>query len=145
MWVAQGREMAHLGRHAIVIGASMGGLLAGRALADYYDEVTLIDRDALPLTYEPRKGVPQGRHTHGLLARGRAVLEELFPGFTAEMVADGAVSDPTFDISIALSGSRKFILLNISEERTLIGSSCAPHIQRKEKGFRRALHCRRSR
>ena len=27
-------------------------------------------------------------------------------------------SDPTFDISIALSGSRKFILLNISEERT---------------------------
>jgi oligopeptidase B len=27
-------------------------------------------------------------------------------------------SDPTFDISISLSGSRKFILLNISEERT---------------------------
>jgi oligopeptidase B len=27
-------------------------------------------------------------------------------------------SDPTFDLSIALSGSRKFILLNISEERT---------------------------
>jgi oligopeptidase B len=27
-------------------------------------------------------------------------------------------SDPTFDISIGLSGSRKFILLNISEERT---------------------------
>jgi oligopeptidase B len=27
-------------------------------------------------------------------------------------------SDPTFDISIALSGSRNFILLNISEERT---------------------------
>src|SRR5262245_23734899 len=71
--------MAHLGRHAIVIGASMGGLLAGRALADYYDEVTLIDRDALPLGYEPRKGVPQGRHTHGLLARGRrhAILDGL--------------------------------------------------------------------
>ena len=63
-------KMAHLGRHAIVIGASIGGLLAGRALADYYDEVTLIDRDALPLGYEPRKGVPQGRHTHGILARG---------------------------------------------------------------------------
>lgn len=45
----------------------------GRALADYYDEVTLIDRDALPLRYKPRKGVPQGRHTHGLLARGRRV------------------------------------------------------------------------
>lgn len=81
----------HLGRHAIVIGASMGGLLAGRALADYYDEVALIDRDALPLRYESRKGVPQGRHTHGLLARGREVLDQLFPGFAAELVAEGAV------------------------------------------------------
>jgi 2-polyprenyl-6-methoxyphenol hydroxylase-like FAD-dependent oxidoreductase len=84
--------MTHLGRHAIVVGASMGGLLAGRALVDYYDEVTFVDRDALPLAYEPRKGVPQGRHTHGLLARGRDVLEQLFPGFTAEMVAEGAVT-----------------------------------------------------
>jgi alpha-beta hydrolase superfamily lysophospholipase len=31
--------MAHLGKHAVVIGASMGGLLAARALVDYYDEV----------------------------------------------------------------------------------------------------------
>jgi 2-polyprenyl-6-methoxyphenol hydroxylase-like FAD-dependent oxidoreductase len=83
--------MAHLGKHAIVIGASMSGLLAARALVDHYDEVTLIERDALPLACEPRKGVPQGRHTHGLLARGREVLEQLFPGFTAEMVANGAV------------------------------------------------------
>jgi 2-polyprenyl-6-methoxyphenol hydroxylase-like FAD-dependent oxidoreductase len=89
--------MAHLGRHAIVIGASMGGLMAGRALADYYDEVTLVDRDALPLRYEPRKGVPQGRHTHGLLARGREVLDQLFPGFTAEMVAEGAVPGDVAD------------------------------------------------
>jgi hypothetical protein len=89
--------MAHLGRHAIVIGASMGGLLAGRALADYYDEVTLVDRDSLPLTYEPRKGVPQGRHTHGLLARGREVLDQLFPGFTAELVAEGAVPGDVAD------------------------------------------------
>jgi 2-polyprenyl-6-methoxyphenol hydroxylase-like FAD-dependent oxidoreductase len=83
--------MAHLGHHAIVIGASMSGLLAARALVDFYDEVTLLDRDALPLACEPRKGVPQGRHTHGLLARGREVLEELFPGLTAELVAKGAV------------------------------------------------------
>ena len=60
-------------------------------MADYYDEVTLIDRDTMPLDCEPRKGVPQGRHTHGLLARGREVLEQLFPGLTAEMVAEGAV------------------------------------------------------
>jgi 2-polyprenyl-6-methoxyphenol hydroxylase-like FAD-dependent oxidoreductase len=84
--------MTHLGKHAIVIGASMGGLLAARALADYYDKVTILERDALPEADEPRKGVPQGRHTHGLLARGREVLEQLFPGFTKEMIARGAVS-----------------------------------------------------
>ena len=83
--------MAYLGRHAIVIGASMGGLLAARALADQYEEVTVLERDELPEAHEPRKGVPQGRHAHGLLARGREVLDRLFPGLSEEMVAQGAV------------------------------------------------------
>ena len=39
----------------------------------------------------PRKGVPQGRHAHGLLARGRAVIEDFFPGWTDEVVACGGV------------------------------------------------------
>lgn len=77
-------------REAIVIGASMGGLLAARALADHYGQVTLLERDALPLPGEHRKGVPQGLHAHGLLARGREVLEQLFPGLTAALVARGA-------------------------------------------------------
>jgi 2-polyprenyl-6-methoxyphenol hydroxylase-like FAD-dependent oxidoreductase len=84
--------MAHLGKHAIVVGASIAGLLAARALADRYDEVTLLERDALPDGCDPRKGVPQGRHTHGLLARGREALEELFPGLTEELAAQGAVA-----------------------------------------------------
>ena len=89
--------MAHLGGHAVVIGASMGGLLAARALADHYDQVTIVERDALPEFDEPRKGVPQGRHTHGLLARGREVLEELFPGLSAELAAEGAVYGDVVD------------------------------------------------
>jgi 2-polyprenyl-6-methoxyphenol hydroxylase-like FAD-dependent oxidoreductase len=89
--------MAHLGKQAIVIGASMGGLLAARALADYYDEVTVLERDVLPQTYEPRKGVPQGRHTHGLLARGREILEQWFPGFTDEMIAQGTLTGDLVD------------------------------------------------
>src|SRR6476620_7977407 len=84
-------------KRAVVIGASMGGLLAARALADYYGEVTVVERDALPDGYEPRKGVPQGRHTHGLLARGREVREQLFPGFTEEMIAQGASSGDIVD------------------------------------------------
>ncbi len=83
--------MAQLGTHAIVIGASMGGLMAARALAEHYDRVTLVERDSLPEQPEARKGVPHGRHAHGLLARGREVLEEFFPGLTDEMVAQGAL------------------------------------------------------
>jgi 2-polyprenyl-6-methoxyphenol hydroxylase-like FAD-dependent oxidoreductase len=90
-------DMAHLGRHAVVIGASMGGLLAARALADHYAEVTVLERDTLSETHEPRKGVPQGRHAHGLLARGREVLDQLFPGLSEEMVAQGAIYGDVVD------------------------------------------------
>ena len=79
--------MKRLGEHAIVIGASMGGLLAARALSDFFTTVTVLERDAFPTADTARKGVPQGRHAHGLLARGSAVLEELFPGFSNEVVA----------------------------------------------------------
>ncbi len=75
----------------------MGGLLAARALSDYYAEVTVLERDDLPDANEPRKGVPQGRHAHGLLARGREVLEQLFPGFSDEMVGQGAMFGDVVD------------------------------------------------
>jgi 2-polyprenyl-6-methoxyphenol hydroxylase-like FAD-dependent oxidoreductase len=79
------------GEHAIVIGASMGGLLAARALADHYTAVTVLERDAPAGDGGPRKGVPQGRHAHGLLARGREVMEALFPGLTQDLVGRGAL------------------------------------------------------
>src|SRR5690242_5836852 len=59
--------------------------------------VTVFERDALPDTYEPRKGVPQGRHAHGLLARGREVLDELFPGFSEDAVSQGAIYGDVVD------------------------------------------------
>ena len=48
-----------------------------------------------PSKAEPRKGVPHGRHAHGLLARGREVLEEMFPGLTEELIDAGAVPGDT--------------------------------------------------
>src|SRR5579871_1983333 len=78
--------------HAIVIGGSMAGLLAARVLADHFHRVTLVERDLLADSAEPRKGVPQGRHAHGLLARGQMILEELFPGLTDDLVAAGATT-----------------------------------------------------
>jgi 2-polyprenyl-6-methoxyphenol hydroxylase-like FAD-dependent oxidoreductase len=82
------------GRTAVVLGASMAGLLTARVLADSYDEVTVVDRDDLDggIGIEPRRGVPQGRHAHGLLAVGLRVIEELLPGATADLVAGGVPS-----------------------------------------------------
>lgn len=82
--------MATIGKHAVVLGASMGGLLAARALADYFDTVTLVERDVLPDGPVQRRGVPQGRHAHGLLSGGLRALAELFPGLPEELAADGA-------------------------------------------------------
>jgi 2-polyprenyl-6-methoxyphenol hydroxylase-like FAD-dependent oxidoreductase len=79
------------GRHAIVIGGSMAGLLAARVLADHFDRVTIVDRDRLPVEATFRDGVPQSRHLHALLKRGLSVLEELFPGLESELLAAGAV------------------------------------------------------
>ena len=81
--------MRNIGDHAVVLGASMGGLLAARVLADAYHRVTIVERDPLPESGSDRKGVPQGRHAHALLPRGAQILDELFPGLLADLVADG--------------------------------------------------------
>lgn len=77
--------------HAIVLGASLAGLLAARVLADRYRQVTIVERDGLPDGVAQRRGVPQGQHTHGLLAAGSRALDRLFPGFTDEMVRCGGL------------------------------------------------------
>jgi len=86
--------MAKIGNHAVVLGASMAGLLAARSLSEFYDTVSVVERDPLPETGPgagtARRGVPQGRHLHGLLPRGAQVFEELFPGILDQLVLDGA-------------------------------------------------------
>src|SRR5262245_32191879 len=79
-----------IGNHAVVLGASMAGLLAARSLADFFDTVTVVERDALAGAGAVRRGVPQGRHLHALLARGAQVIDEFFPGLLEELVLDGA-------------------------------------------------------
>ncbi|MGH7924466.1 MAG: FAD-dependent oxidoreductase [Candidatus Binatus sp.] len=77
--------------HAIVIGGSMAGLCAARVLGGFYDKVTVIDRDAYPVGAHERPGVPQSRHVHALLMRGRLELDRLFPGFETTMIERGAI------------------------------------------------------
>lgn len=78
------------GERAVVLGASMGGLLAARVLSESYRTVTVVERDLLPTDPVCRRGVPQGRLIHALLARGAQILDELFPGVLDELVANGA-------------------------------------------------------
>jgi 2-polyprenyl-6-methoxyphenol hydroxylase-like FAD-dependent oxidoreductase len=98
--------MQPIGKHAIVLGASMAGLTAARVLADAYDQVTVLERDALPAVAVHRKGVPQSHHAHALLAGGRVALEELFCGLTDELVANGALSGGPAEVRLYNDGLR---------------------------------------
>ncbi|OBI86305.1 FAD-dependent oxidoreductase [Mycobacterium asiaticum] len=81
--------MEQRGDHAVVLGASMGGLLAARVLSEFFDRVTVVERDVLPTDPVNRRGVPQGRLIHACLARLAQVLDELFPGFSDELITRG--------------------------------------------------------
>jgi 2-polyprenyl-6-methoxyphenol hydroxylase-like FAD-dependent oxidoreductase len=96
-----------IGERAVVLGAGMAGLLAAHVLTDAYGQVTVIDRDQLPETSMHRRGVPHGRHLHALAARGQQALEELFPGLTAELVAQGTPAGSLLaNARLYLSGHR---------------------------------------
>jgi 2-polyprenyl-6-methoxyphenol hydroxylase-like FAD-dependent oxidoreductase len=73
----------------------MAGLSAAAVLASRFDSVVIVERDVVPDHPADRKGVPQGRHAHGLLPPGMSRLEGWFPGLIDELVADGA---PLLDI-----------------------------------------------
>lgn len=80
-----------LGRHAIVVGAGIGGLTAAKALSSYFDNVTVLERDALPTAPIVRTGTPQARQIHVLLRGGLDALVEFFPDLETELEREGAV------------------------------------------------------
>ena len=84
-------QSTSIGRRAVVVGAGMAGLPAARALADCFEDVVVLERDALPFDASHRAGTPQARHTHGLLRGGQDALDDLFPGFGQDLADGGAV------------------------------------------------------
>ncbi|MEV5976640.1 FAD-dependent monooxygenase [Streptomyces sp. NPDC052114] len=78
------------GRHGLVLGGGLAGLLAARVLADRLDRVTVVERDTYPEGPRPRKGVPHARHTHLFLGTGVRAMESLIPGTLAELLAADA-------------------------------------------------------
>ncbi|WP_097233698.1 NAD(P)/FAD-dependent oxidoreductase [Streptomyces zhaozhouensis] len=127
---------------AIVLGASMAGLLTARVLAEAYDDVIVVERD--PLTDHdcsvphvcPRRGVPQDYHVHGLLTRGRLLIEEMFPGITDELLASGAVAgDVTDDVLWVVNGRH----LPRTHSDMLMLSLSRPHLEQRVRARVRAL------
>lgn len=113
-----------VGGHAVVLGASVSGLLAARVLADSYDRITVIERDRVSeVGVAPRRGAPQGRHAHGLLSRGAEIFEELFPGLLEDFVADGA---PTISSPAELRNNLGGHLLCMTGEYTELSDTYQP-------------------
>ena len=96
-----------LGDRAVILGGSMAGLLAARVLAERFATVVVVERDRLPDAAQPRRGVPQGKHIHGLLAGGQQAFEQLLPGLTRDLAADGVpIGDPLADLRLSINGHR---------------------------------------
>jgi flavin-dependent dehydrogenase len=74
---------SHLGEHAVVIGGSIAGLMSARVLADYFDSVTVLERDQIDSVPAVHKSIPQGNHAHGIWPSGMGVMTSLYPGFLA--------------------------------------------------------------
>jgi glycine/D-amino acid oxidase-like deaminating enzyme len=65
--------MHRTGAHAVVIGATLAGLLAARALADAYEQVTVLDRDVPADGLRASRRCPRaGTRTRCCRAAGRA-------------------------------------------------------------------------
>lgn len=79
------------GTHVIVIGGSMAGMLAARMFSNHFDRVTVVERDAVNDAPEPRKGQPQARHLHGLLAKGLDLMTHYFPDLPDALAEQGAI------------------------------------------------------
>ncbi|HDR6287587.1 TPA: FAD-dependent monooxygenase [Bacillus cereus] len=76
---------------AIVIGGSMAGKFAAKALSTSFKEVIIIEADERWDGKSSRKRVPQSNHPHVLLKGGENAIEELFPNITNELIEAGSI------------------------------------------------------
>jgi 2-polyprenyl-6-methoxyphenol hydroxylase-like FAD-dependent oxidoreductase len=111
-----------LGSRAVVIGGSIAGMGAARVLADYFDEVVVLERDRLQACPAPRQSVPQASHIHALLAGGERVLSTLFTGFTERLCALGAIRYRAgIDTEVHFPGGRAYTIFGRLQQPCDVG------------------------
>ena len=146
-----GRSVGVL-KTAIVVGGGMAGLFAANVLADYCEQVTVLERDeawrtrSRPTDHTAnthslaqatgRPGVPQSRHVHVLLLRGVQVLRKQFPGLEEELLSLGATPLNWLKDTAALAGGSwlpRFDsnLLGYSVSRALLESQVRERLRRR--------------
>lgn len=111
--------MTRRGSHAIVLGASIAGLLHAVPLATRFDRLTVVDRDVLPRGVAHRGGVPQGHHVHLLVPGGVARLETLLPGAVEEITARGGHLIPAPEWRFKMGGAR----LRLEDDRVAVAGA----------------------
>jgi len=129
------RDPTRAAARAVVIGASMAGLLAARILSERFAEVWLLERDELPDAAAARKGTPHAVQPHGLLARGREIIEELFPGFTDALVAQGGLrgdvgQDVVFDADRSRMARQRIGSVGVLASRLAIEAELRRRVRR---------------
>jgi len=85
-------------KHVVVIGGSVAGLGVALALSGRGHRVTILEADATPLPAShgeafarwKRRGAPQTRHSHALLARLRNLIRDHAPALLDKLLACGA-------------------------------------------------------
>jgi 2-polyprenyl-6-methoxyphenol hydroxylase-like FAD-dependent oxidoreductase len=102
----EGFPVNHREAHAVVLGASLAGLVHAVPLAARFDRVTLVDRDNLPRGAEHRGGVPQSPHVHLLVPGGVARMESLLPGAVDEIADRGGHVIPAPEWRFHMGGNQ---------------------------------------
>src|SRR5260221_9949738 len=130
----------------VVSGAGVGGLGGAWALSRQGHDVTVLERDRTPLPHNPdeafawdRRGAPQVRHSHAMLARLRNLLRDRYPDVLESLYAAGVTDwpltdrlPPTIDDPSPQPGDDELVMLACRRttfewvlRRTVLG---APHV-----------------
>jgi 2-polyprenyl-6-methoxyphenol hydroxylase-like FAD-dependent oxidoreductase len=118
-------------KRAIIIGGSLGGLLTARVLSHHFEQVTILERDSVAPGPEARKGQPQARHLHGLLATGLEVMTRFFPDLPQALKDHGAIMGDFADTMqwYTYGGYRKRFKMNVPA--TLMSRPLLEHLVRE--------------